>query len=240
CRTDILMASALGDIDRVRAFLDADPASVETAVNERYFPKINPRAGGSIYIWTLGGNKSAHIIAREFGHDDVYRLLVSRTRDALKLAVACELGDRAAYDAIRASHPDIATSFTDADLRNLVTAAESNNETAVRMMLVAGWPPNAGAFGGATALHWAGFHGNAEMARVLLEHHADTDVVEAQFNGRPLGWALHGSLHGWHRDRGDYPATVEALLDAGATAPSAAEAKASEAVMAILHRRNLA
>jgi hypothetical protein len=35
----------------------------------------------------------------------------------------------------------------------------------------------------------------------------------------PLGWALHGSMHSWRRDAGDYAATVEMLLQAGADAP---------------------
>jgi hypothetical protein len=34
-----------------------------------------------------------------------------------------------------------------------------------------------------------------------------------------VGSALHGSVNGWHRDTGDYVATVKALLDAGAKAP---------------------
>src|SRR5262249_26148910 len=54
CRTDILMAAALGDIALVRRYLDADPASVRTRVSDTYFPKTNVHAGGSIYIWTLG------------------------------------------------------------------------------------------------------------------------------------------------------------------------------------------
>ena len=29
------------------------------------------RAGGTIYIWTLGADKTAHEVAREFGHEDV-------------------------------------------------------------------------------------------------------------------------------------------------------------------------
>src|SRR5439155_11494720 len=74
CRTDILMASALGDIQRVKQHLDADPASIRTSVSERWFPKRDPRAGGTIYIWTLGAHKSAHLVARKNGHDDVFAL----------------------------------------------------------------------------------------------------------------------------------------------------------------------
>ena len=33
----------------------------------------DPRAGGTIYIWTLGSDKTAHEVAREFGHEDVLR-----------------------------------------------------------------------------------------------------------------------------------------------------------------------
>jgi hypothetical protein len=74
CRTDLLMASALGDLELVRRHLDADPASIRMTVSPEYFPMQDARAGGSIYIWTLGANKMAHSIAREFGHEDVVRL----------------------------------------------------------------------------------------------------------------------------------------------------------------------
>jgi hypothetical protein len=54
----------------------------------------------------------------------------------------------------------------------------------------------------------------------------------------PLGWALHGSENGWYRDTGDYAATVEALLEAGATPPeNTATLEASPAVRAVLVRR---
>ena len=91
-KTDILMGAALGDVDLVRRFLDDAPAGVRTVVNERYFPKRDPRAGGTIYIWTLGGQKTAHEIARDFKHEDVFALLMSRTRAAFALAVLLELG----------------------------------------------------------------------------------------------------------------------------------------------------
>ena len=84
------------------------------------------------------------------------------------------------------------------------------------MMLNAGWP--AAVFGeyGQTPLHWAAFHGNAEMVTMLLAHEAPLEAEEQQFKGTPLGWALHGSRNSWHRDKGDYPRVVEALLAAGA------------------------
>ena len=79
CRTDVLMAAALGDIALVRKYLEADPGCVRVCVSGEYFPKRNPRAGGSIFIWTLGQNKTAHAIAREFGHEEIFQLLMDRS-----------------------------------------------------------------------------------------------------------------------------------------------------------------
>src|SRR5262245_49284118 len=96
-RTDLLMCAALGDLDGVRRHLEADPRVIGTAVNATWFPMQNPHAGGCIYIWTLGHDKTAHMVAREFGHDDVFRFLMERTPPTLELAIACELGDEAAF-----------------------------------------------------------------------------------------------------------------------------------------------
>ncbi len=71
CRTDLLMAAALGDETRVVRHLDAEPAAIRTTVSDIYFPKQDPRSGGSIYNWTLGTGKTAHVIAHESGHAGV-------------------------------------------------------------------------------------------------------------------------------------------------------------------------
>ena len=68
----------------------------------------------------------------------------------------------------------------------------------------------------ATPLHWAAFHGNDEMAEAILRFGPPLEVTDADFHGTPLGWAIHGSEHGWHCESGDYAATVEALLKSGA------------------------
>jgi ankyrin repeat protein len=75
CRTDLLMAAALGDLERVRKHLAADPNCIRMSVSPEWFPMKDPRAGGSIYIWTLGQNKTAPMVARDFGHEDVARFL---------------------------------------------------------------------------------------------------------------------------------------------------------------------
>jgi len=80
------MAAALGDLALARHHLDEDPGCLHMSVSSQYFPKKNPRAGGTIYIWTLGQNKTPHMVAREFGHEDVFRLLMDRSPEQLKLS----------------------------------------------------------------------------------------------------------------------------------------------------------
>ena len=238
-RTDILMAAALGDLERVRGFLDADPESVRTTVSERFFPKRDARAGGCIYIWTLGQAKTAHTVAREFGHEDVFELLMERSPDPLKLALACELGDEATFAAMLEARPDMARTLGEDELRKLPFAAQNDNVQAVRLMLAAGWPADATAQHGATALHWAGFHGNAAMAREILKYHPSLELKEKDYGQTAVGWTIYGSLHGWHAQRGDYGGVLELLLDAGAQAPKLEpDLDASEAVLSVLRRRD--
>ncbi|MGH9720667.1 MAG: ankyrin repeat domain-containing protein, partial [Bryobacteraceae bacterium] len=237
CGTDILMAAALGDLALVRKHLDADPDCVRMNVSEQYFPRRDPRSGGSIYIWTLGSNKTAHLIAREFGHESVYRLLMERSPDVLKLAHACELGEEATIQSLLAKRPGLVQTLAEDDRRKLAYAAQSNNTQAVRLMLAAGWPVEVRGQHGGTPLHWASWHGNVEMVRELLRHRAPVDIRGDDWNATPLGWALHGSENGWNCKAGDYAGAVEALLQAGAKAPPINEdLNASESVLEVLRR----
>jgi ankyrin repeat protein len=223
CTTDLLMAAALGDLERVRRHLDEDPASIRMTVSDRWFPKHDPRSGGTIYIWTLGGHKTAHVIAREFGHEDVLALLLERSSEEMRLGLACELGDEALFARLLAARPDLARTLTDDDKVKLVNAAESNNANAVRLMLAAGWPLDVRGQHGGTPLHWAAWHGNAGMVREMLRYHPLVDAKGDDHDMTPLGWALHGSENSWHRATGDYAAVIEALLAAGAKAPKRIE-----------------
>jgi len=208
---DILMAAALGELDIVTRLLDADPGAIRTAVNETWFPKRDPRAGGTIYIWTLGANKTAPGLAREFGHEHVFAALMARAPDGMRLAAACEAGDEALCRQLLAAHPGLAARLTPEERRKIADAAQENNVNAVRLMLQAGWPVDARGQHSATPLHWAGFNGNLEMTRLLLAHHAPVDVTGDDFDGTPLGWATHGAEHGPHRRTGDFAGTIQAL-----------------------------
>jgi ankyrin repeat protein len=105
------------------------------------------------------------------------------------------------------------------------------------MMLEAGWPSDVPGQHGLTALHWAAWHGNADMVREILRFHPKLELKDNDFGITELGSALHGSENGWHRTTGDYGATVELLLNAGAKAPEVTQdLEASEAAREALRR----
>jgi hypothetical protein len=235
-RSDILMAVALGDVDLVRRYLDADPGAVRTTALPEYFPTTGKLAAGHIYLWSLGRNKTAHEIAKDFGHEHVWQLLMDRSPDELKLVEASRLGDEGAVRRLAATNPQLLRSLPNGVRRKLVDAAQDENVVAVRLLLAAGWPTDARGQEHATALHWAAFLGNPEIAGELLRHGAAVDAQEPTFNGTPLGWALYGSVHGWRCRSGDFVGVVAALLDAGATLPSRIDV-ASDALRDFLARR---
>ena len=82
-----------------------------------------------------------------------------------------------------------------------------------------GWPSSAALDNNQTALHYAAWHGNLAMVRTLIEHQAPINIFESEHGGSPLAWALHGSLHSWERNKGNYEGITRALLAAGADIP---------------------
>lgn len=234
CRTDLLMASALGELELVRRLLDEDPTRVRLSVSPENFPMRDPRAGGCIYLWTLGRNKTPHALARESGHPEVVRLLLDRSPESLKLSLALELGDAELFQRLLHEVPNLPGSLSPMERSKLVNAAQEQNREAVRLMLEAGWPVDARGEHGGTALHWAAFHGQVEMVRLILGYQPPLELVDADFGGTPLRWAIHGSEAGWSRAAGDFANTVVALLEAGAKPPR--EISGSPAVQAVLRK----
>jgi hypothetical protein len=236
CRSDILMAAALGDLPLVRRLLETDPACIRMRVSEAFFPKKDPRSAGTVYIPIFGPNRTAHLVARDFGHADVFQFLMEHSPEDVKLSQAFELGDEAIFGALLAKRPNLIETLSDEERRQLPDAAQNNNADAVRLMLKAGWPVDARGEYDMTSLQWASWHGNAGMVREILRHHPKLDLIcEHQITA--LGSALHGSENSWHRDTGDYAATVEALIDAGAKPPKLTDdLEASEAVREVLRR----
>ncbi len=231
CQTDILMAAALGDLELVRRHLGRDPASIRMRVSEAYFPKHDPRSGGSIYIPQFGRGRTPHQIARDLGHEEVFQYLMQNSPQQVMREQAYELGDENLFRSLLANRANLIETLSEEERRCVVDAAQNNNTNAVRLMLEAGWPVDARGEYDMTPLQWASWHGNAEMVREILKHHPVLELSDNHHGITALGCALHGSMNGWHRDTGDYVATVEALLNAGAKAPKVTDKlEASEEV----------
>lgn len=238
CQTDVLMAAALGDLELVQRLVRQDPECVRIRVSERYFPRRDPRSSGTYYIPAFGRERTPQQVARDFGHEDVFQFLMEHSPEEVKLSQACQLGDESLFRSLLARRPNMAATLSDEERRQVVDAAQNNNQNAVRLMLAAGWPVDARGAYDMTPLQWAAWHGNAAMVREILCYHPELEL-DCQHGITALGCALHGSMNGWHRDTGDYVATVEALLDAGAKAPRVTDKlEASEAVRELLLERS--
>lgn len=234
CTTDILLAAAAGDVDCVRKHIDADPGCIRVRATEDFFPKINPKAGGKIYYWTLGPRASVYQAAAKGGDADVLRLLMDLSSSEAKLIAACWLHDGETVASLKAQHADIAENLSEVDRNEIAHAARNNDTQAALLMLEAGLPVLARGQHRGTPLHWAAWHGNLDLVRVLLRSNPPLEDTENDFHATPLGWATHGSENGWHRKSGNYPAVVEALIKAGARLPESVSG--TDAVKQVLRR----
>jgi len=236
-KSDILMAAALGDLALVETHLRNDPESIRIRVNHSDFPKTNLHSGGTIYQWELGWHVSACQVAKSFGRAEVLNLLLERCPADEKLLNACWLHDEALMKSLLAAHPNLAAILPSEGRRQLAHAARNNDSMAARLMLAAGLPVESFGQHHATPLHWAAWHGNAELVRLILTYNPPLENADNDYKVTPLDWAIHGSQNGWYRESGDYPATVEVLLAAGARLPQ--EIGGTDAVRDVLHRHGL-
>ena len=72
------------------------------------------------------------------------------------------------------------------------------------------------------------------MVEAILRYNPPLELTDTDFHATPLGWAIHGSEHGWHCRTGNYAAAVESLIRAGATLPEKIEG--TEPVKEVLRR----
>jgi ankyrin repeat protein len=216
-RSDLLLAAALGDLSLVRSHLDANPGSIAMRVDQDWFPMIDTAPnGGHIYQWTLGFHVSAFDIARKRDHADVLDLLLERAGPLDRLLDALWCGDEARADAALAADPQLVAHAPEEALRQVADAARNNNLAAVTAMLRRGFPVTALSQHGAMPLHWAAFHGNADMVEDVLKYNPPIDAQDHQFHGTAMGWLIHGVLEPWGFSTGRHDECARLLLDAGA------------------------
>jgi ankyrin repeat protein len=218
-KTDIFMAAALGDETLVIHHTIQNPTSIRQRIDSKTFPMANPRAGGTIYLWTLGRDLTPFQVAKKFRRDTVIKFLLSHSPPEVQLVNYCWAGDEAALKEFLAVHPNVAAQIPAADLRVLPDAARERDHAALRLFLHAGLPIDARGQHKATALHWSAWHGDAIAVKLLLEHNPPLELSDNDFQATPLHWAMHGSENGWFCQEGNYPEVARLLIGAGAIIP---------------------
>jgi ankyrin repeat protein len=234
-KTDIFLSAALGDLALVQKHLDSNPEIIRHRIDDKSFPMSNPRAGGTIYNWTLGRGSSPHRVAKKFGHENVLKFLLDRSPPDVQLINYCWLHDESAVKGLLARRPETVTEISKEEARSLPDAARDHDHLALRLFLQAGLPIDARGQHNATALHWAAWHGDARSVELLLKHNPALEESDNDFKCTPLQWAMHGSENGWHKSEGDYPIVARLLLKAGAKLP--AEISGTAEIQAALLQR---
>jgi hypothetical protein len=151
---------------------------------------------------------------------ELHRYQLGDSQLRLRLVQAVEVGDESLAQRILQQQPTLFARLSANAARRTVGVAVRNNARAVELLLGYGCPSNAALENNQTALHYAAWHGNLAMTQALLNHNAPVHICETEHGGSPLAWALHGSLHSWERDKGDYAAVAKALLAADANIPN--------------------
>lgn len=127
------------------------------------------------------------------GHPDLAQRLADHGAEVVELSAAkrfagvCMSGDGPAAQAALAAQPDLIARTQETLPNLLVDAAAANRQDAVRTMLDLGFDPNQPSV---TALHQAAFHGQLDVAKLLVARGADIGAREYRFAATPLQWAL--------------------------------------------------
>jgi ankyrin repeat protein len=221
-RSDLLLAAALGDMALVRRHLDADPGVIAMRVDQDWFPMIDTAPnGGHIYQWTLGFHVSAFDVARKRGQAEVVDLLLERAGPLERLLDALWRADNARAEAVLAADPRLVMQAPQRALHQVADAARNNNLPAVRAMLQCGFPVTARSQHGGMPLHWAAFHGNADMMEDVLRCEPPIEARDRQYDGTAMDWLIHGALEPWGFSTGRHDACARLLLRAGASVEEA-------------------
>jgi ankyrin repeat protein len=209
---DIFMPARLGDLDLARQLIDEDPTCVAARTNVKGYDRV-PVMG--IYNWVLGFDRSPHEVALQYGHRDVFELLIQHSSPRVRLFDAALRGDESAARAALADDPNLLANLNEKDHSMLATAAFHNRMDAFNLMLKLGFNPMARGIDGGTALHAAAWNGNVQMIQALLQRGVDIHLTDTAHGSTPLGWAAYGSVH-CRRPGADYAGAIETLVRAGA------------------------
>ncbi len=105
-------------------------------------------------------------------------------------AAACLAGDEASARSLLMKNKTLIEQLGEQRTELLQLAAENDKRDAVRLMKDLGF--NLNEVKRTTALHHAAMSGHLEMAKLLIEMGADSQIRDTEFNATPLGWAEYG------------------------------------------------
>jgi ankyrin repeat protein len=184
-------AAARGEIDTVRAFLDADPLLVNLGGRRGHTPLQCAVLGGSVQMVNLVLDRGASIHARNPGDlqaidfavwggrkvsadDEIVRLLVSRGA-TYDLTIASAIGDQAGVRRMLDENPARISETRPNGRRPLSVAVEFAQHDVVRLLLERGANPRWDERGAprGKSLHHASRMGDLAMVKLLLAHGAD-------------------------------------------------------------------
>ena len=111
--------------------------------------------------------------------------------------------------------PDIHSHLQHDQQQHVSHAARNSERHQLENLLKSGFSVDARGQHGASALHWAAFHGDCSLAETVLKYEPQLETKDIDYKCTPLQWALEGLRNGWHKDSGDYAGVVRLLLDSG-------------------------
>ena len=230
-------AAALGDVETVRAILDADVSIIDRGHRRGVTPLHLSVIGGSRQVVTLLLDRGANIHACSAPHDlqaidfavwgeasafnhttgqpsvreAIVRLLVSRGA-TYDLTIASALGDLSGVREMLDANPSRISETRPSGRRPLPTAVEFSHDDIVTLLLERGasptWDEPDAARG--TSLHKAAARGNLGIVKKLLDHGADpNEEIDSTSNAVVFAATpeVRALLESRGAGRGDYDTT---------------------------------
>jgi ankyrin repeat protein len=192
---DLWAAASSGDVERLRALLDADPAGVNArgpneatslhfAATAEVVRELLARGADLTVRDTYGRTPGQAIAAYGARRKDAAREALDASGE-WNLRLACALGEveraRTFLDAGETGGLNGATP--------LHVAAATGQAEITRLLLARGYDPNAPDAEGIRPLHHAAGGGHTEVVRLLLGAGADRHARDGQHDATPLDWA---------------------------------------------------
>jgi ankyrin repeat protein len=192
---DLWAAAAAGDLERLCAVLDGDPAAVKArgpnegtplhfAATAEVVRELLARGADLTVRDTYGRTPAQAIAAYGARRGDAARAALDASGE-WDLRLACALGEvERARELL-----DVGDTRGFDDTTPLHIAAAKGQVQVTRLLLERGSDPNAPDEEGIRPLHHAAGGGHAEVVRLLLDAGADRQARDGQHDATPLDWA---------------------------------------------------